>query len=192
MAANAAGVLELFEPEDVAFLHDPQTAGLIPHLKASGKTVIWRCHIGTDEQNELSQSGWDFLAPYIDRPTPASSPAAPTCPSAATRCWSRSCRPRSTRSRQRTRRSRESRCAAILRHTGLAPEDRRNGDGAGSAAAAAALGRVERRCEVIGSGPLPELGTPLVVQVSRWDRLKDPVGVMRGFAAAAPGDAART
>jgi trehalose synthase len=29
-----------------------------------------------------------------------------------------------------------------------------------------------------------------VVQVSRWDRLKDPVGVMRGFAEAAPGDAA--
>ena len=33
-----------------------------------------------------------------------------------------------------------------------------------------------------GSGPPPAWGAPLVVQVSRWDRLKDPVGVLDGFA----------
>jgi trehalose synthase len=31
-------------------------------------------------------------------------------------------------------------------------------------------------------GPPPPLGAPLVVQVSRWDRLKDMAGVMTGFA----------
>ncbi|MEE8559080.1 MAG: glycosyltransferase [Myxococcota bacterium] len=31
------------------------------------------------------------------------------------------------------------------------------------------------------SGPAPDWETPLVVQVSRWDPLKDPLGVMQGF-----------
>jgi trehalose synthase len=35
---------------------------------------------------------------------------------------------------------------------------------------------------VISSGPPPSYDDPLVVQVSRWDRLKDPMGVMVGFA----------
>jgi trehalose synthase len=40
---------------------------------------------------------------------------------------------------------------------------------------------------VIREGAPPALDTPLVVQVSRWDRLKDPAGVLRGFAEQAPG-----
>ena len=42
-------------------------------------------------------------------------------------------------------------------------------------------GVVERQASIVGNGPVdPEL--PLVVQVSRWDRLKDMQGVMTGFA----------
>src|SRR5829696_6408942 len=41
-------------------------------------------------------------------------------------------------------------------------------------------GRVDRRAAVFEEAPLTS-ATPLVVQVSRWDRLKDPVGVMDGF-----------
>jgi len=187
MAANAAGVLELFEPEDVAFLHDPQTAGLIPHLKASGKTVIWRCHIGTDEQNELSQSGWDFLAPYIRQADACVFSRRAYVPECCHEMLVAVVPPSIDALSAKNQELEGGQVAAILRHTGLAPEDRRNGDGAEFRRRGGALGRVERRCEVVGSGPLPELGTPLVVQVSRWDRLKDPVGVMRGFAAAAPG-----
>jgi trehalose synthase len=42
-------------------------------------------------------------------------------------------------------------------------------------------GRVDRTADVVAVGQPPPLQTPLVVQVSRWDRLKDPVGVLRGF-----------
>jgi trehalose synthase len=35
---------------------------------------------------------------------------------------------------------------------------------------------------VIREGGPPTLDTPLVVQVSRWDRLKDPIGALQGFA----------
>jgi trehalose synthase len=41
-------------------------------------------------------------------------------------------------------------------------------------------GAVTNPATVIGEAPLP-VGAPLVVQVSRWDRLKDPIGVIDGF-----------
>ena len=41
-------------------------------------------------------------------------------------------------------------------------------------------GRVDRRVELSGSLPLPA-DVPAVTQVSRWDRLKDPVGVLDSF-----------
>jgi len=40
---------------------------------------------------------------------------------------------------------------------------------------------VDRKAVVLRDGPPPSWVTPLVVQVSRWDRLKDPVGVLAGF-----------
>jgi trehalose synthase len=43
-------------------------------------------------------------------------------------------------------------------------------------------GRVDRLCEILSSGPPPHFDEPLVVQISRWDRLKDHMGVMHGFA----------
>jgi trehalose synthase len=48
---------------------------------------------------------------------------------------------------------------------------RRNGD----------AGTVTRPADVIGEA-LPRPGDPVLVQVSRWDHLKDMAGVMRGFA----------
>src|SRR5215211_636473 len=46
-------------------------------------------------------------------------------------------------------------------------------------------GRVTRRAEVFEDAPLgPD--DPVVVQVSRWDELKDPLGVIRGFAEHVP------
>jgi trehalose synthase len=43
-------------------------------------------------------------------------------------------------------------------------------------------GRVDRKAEVLRVGRPPDYGTPLVVQVSRWDAMKDPIGVLDGFA----------
>ena len=40
--------------------------------------------------------------------------------------------------------------------------------------------RVDRRATLFEGRPL-RAGDPMVLQVSRWDRLKDPLGVMRGF-----------
>jgi trehalose synthase len=40
-------------------------------------------------------------------------------------------------------------------------------------------GRVDRGADIIRLGPPPAWDAPLVVQVSRWERLKDHVGVLR-------------
>ena len=50
------------------------------------------------------------------------------------------------------------------------------------------LGRVDRQADIIRHGPAPAWHT-LVVQVSRWDPLKDPIGVLRGFATLVNGTA---
>ncbi len=78
---------------------------------------------------------------------------------------------------------------AILRSAGLLAEDRRNGGEPSFTRPVGGTAWVRRRCDLVSDGLLPTPETPLVVQVSRWDRLKDPIGVMRGFADAIPGDA---
>jgi trehalose synthase len=50
-----------------------------------------------------------------------------------------------------------------------------------------APGRIERRATIVEDGSLPE-DAPLVLQVSRWDALKDPVGVIQGFAEHVPAE----
>ena len=50
---------------DVVLLHDPQTAGMVDRLRAAGALVVWRCHVGRDTPNELTDRAWDFLRPMI-------------------------------------------------------------------------------------------------------------------------------
>ena len=71
---------------------------------------------------------------------------------------------------------------AILRRTGLLAADGDDGAAPAFERPDESRGLVERHCEIVAGGDLPGPGVPLVVQVSRWDRLKDPVGVLRGFA----------
>src|SRR5215208_1504534 len=56
---------ELVRPGDVVYIHDPQPAGLVPHLVAADVKLIWRCHIGVDRPGELARTAWDFLRPYV-------------------------------------------------------------------------------------------------------------------------------
>ena len=52
-------------PGDVIICHDPQTAGLVPHLLKIGARVIWRCHIGHERHDAEANRGWTFLRPYL-------------------------------------------------------------------------------------------------------------------------------
>lgn len=190
--ANAEELSGLIRPRDFVLLHDPQTAGLAPYLIRMGAIVIWRCHIGTDEVSEQVDLGWNFLAPYLEdvaanvftrqQYIPA------CCDSGRSVIIPPSIDPFSAKNQELD----EPTIRAILVHVGLVegpPGDasptfvREDGS----------PGRVDRRADISRVGRAPMWETPLVVQVSRWDRLKDPVGVLKGFAemvdGAAPADA---
>jgi trehalose synthase len=53
------------------------------------------------------------------------------------------------------------------------------------------VGRVDRAAEVVRMGRAPAWHVPIVVQVSRWDAMKDPAGVLEGFARLVTSDGTR-
>jgi trehalose synthase len=180
LAANADELLRLVRPGDVVLLHDPQTAGLVPALIRAGARVVWRCHIGVDWQNDVTRAAWDFLRPYL---APANGyvftrrqyvPA--WVPGALTRIIPPSIDPYSAKNEELGAET----VAAILATIGVLSggpppvpgrftrHDRTSGE----------VTRVARVTGETRPGP----ADPVVVQVSRWDRLKDMPGVMRGFA----------
>jgi len=83
---------------------------------------------------------------------------------------------------------------AVLVHTGLIEGPDGDGEQLVFQRPDGSPGRVERCADVVRLGPAPRWIQPLVVQISRWDPLKDPEGVIHGFArlvdGRAPGDAA--
>jgi trehalose synthase len=65
LAAPTAELSQLVSEGDIVFLHDPQTAGLVPAMREVGATVVWRCHVGVDRPGELARRAWAFLRPYV-------------------------------------------------------------------------------------------------------------------------------
>ena len=63
LAPNARSLKRRVRAGDIVVLHDPQTAGLAPALKASGASVVLRSHVGADRPNALVRAAWEFLRP---------------------------------------------------------------------------------------------------------------------------------
>ncbi|MBJ7518629.1 MAG: glycosyltransferase [Solirubrobacteraceae bacterium] len=180
-AENVAGLVDRVRPGDVVLLHDPQTAGLVPELKARGAAVIWRLHIGADVPNDHVVGARDFLMPYVRH--------AHACVfSRAQFIWPEidadRCRvvaPSIDALSPKNQPMEPATVTAILQSTGLL------GDGLPVDSAFLrrdrSPGRVERRAWLIEDAPTPP-DVPLVAQVSRWDDLKDPMGVVSGFVGA--------
>jgi trehalose synthase len=179
-AASAEALAKQVGREDVVLLHDPQTAGMVPRMLDCGVPVIWRAHIGLDLPNDAAREAWRFLMPYVERATEyvfsrpgyawegldpdrlsvippsidAFSPKNQTMSFTAV--------------------------TAVLRAADLAA-DRPHRSRAVFERLDGSIGNVERAARMIEDEQL-RLDVPLVVQVSRWDRLKDPLGVLAGFA----------
>jgi trehalose synthase len=188
LAANLDDIAGRIAAGDVVIVHDPQPAGMVPALKAAGAHVIWRCHVGLDEPNDLARATWAFLRPYL-------LDADAYVFSRESFAWEGLDRERivviapsidvfSPKNEDLD----PDTVRAVLLASGLlagAAEPRpasvvfRRHDGS--------PGRVERRARVIEERPL-RADEPIVLQVSRWDALKDPIGVIRGFAEHVPAD----
>jgi trehalose synthase len=165
LAANARSLIHQVRPGDVVVLHDPQTAGLAPELAALGARVVWRCHIGTERSNEQTRAAWAFLLPYLVPACKAYvfSHAGFVPPDLAGRdVWiiEPSIDPLSPKNRPLPSAQR----IALLERIGLIASNQGAPEGA-----------------VLGdAGPFLREDR-IVVQVSRWDRLKDMTGVLHGF-----------
>ena len=179
--ANAQELLALVRPDDVVLLHDPQTAGLAPTLARYGALVLWRCHVGADEPNAETEQGWAFLAPYLTEVAATVFSRADYVPEGVdfgrVEVIPPSIDPFSAKNQDLD----EAVLRAILVRTGIVEGPA--GDVAPSFVREdGSPGRVDRQADVVRHGPAPGWRTPLIVQVSRWDPLKDPIGVLRGFA----------
>jgi len=181
LSANAGEISALVRERDVVVLHDPQTAGLAPALVRRGAIVIWRCHIGADDPNSETEVGWRFLAPYICEAAATVFSRRQYVPEVCNHDRSMIIPPSIDPFSPKNQEMGDDVARAILFHTGLLA-----GNPTESLPAFVRLdgspGRVDRRADVIRLGPEPSPDVPLVVQISRWDPLKDPVGVMWGFA----------
>src|SRR6266852_629383 len=65
LAPGGRELATMVRPGDIVLLHDPQTAGLAPHLSGTGAKVVWRCHVGIDSPNERAERAWTFLKSYL-------------------------------------------------------------------------------------------------------------------------------
>jgi trehalose synthase len=179
LAESARHLTRLLQPGDVVYLHDPQTAGLVPAVRNGGVGVVWRCHIGVDEPNDLVRRAWDFLRPYVEQADAYVFSRRQYVWEGldAERAWMvpPSVDPFSPKNQEMEPVVVE----AVLGEIGLGPYTPEaapvftRGDGT--------PGRVERRAKIHQEEPLPA-GAGLVAQVSRWDRLKDPMGLLECFA----------
>lgn len=179
LESSAEQLRSIARPGDVAILHDPQTVGLAGPMREAGSHVVWRCHIGIDEPNRLARRAWDLLRPYAER-------AEAYVFSRRQYAWEglsgdrlRVIPPSIDALSPKNQDLAPSVVGAILETIGLTANT------SGAAPTFARLdgtpARVDRRAELDQDAPLPP-SAPVVAQVSRWDSLKDPIGLLECFA----------
>jgi trehalose synthase len=168
VSEEAVGSLSaIVDSHDILVVHDPQPAGVAAMLPASQRPLLlWRCHVGVPGENEQTRAAWELLAPYLapfsrllfscERYIPASM-----------RSRSGVLMPMIDPLSHKNRELRLYKLLGVLRSAGLiegppVPEWAR-------------FRTPARRCTHDGwvARPVPELlQSPLVLQVSRFDRLK--------------------
>jgi trehalose synthase len=153
---------------------------MVPRMLETGVPVIWRAHIGLDLPNDAAREAWQFLLPYVE-------PATEFVFSRPGYAWEGLDRerlivipPSIDAFSPKNQNMSFSSVTAVLRAAGLA-SDHHHRSRAVFERLDGSVGNVESESKIVEEHQL-RLDVPLVVQVSRWDRLKDPLGVMAGFA----------
>ena len=177
---HARALASLLAPGDVVVLNDPQTAAMSVPLERAGATVIWSCHIGIDHDNEYSRNAWRCLRPRLTGVRRFVFSRYTSLPEwlggAETSILTPGIDPGSAKNLP----MQAGAARAVLQHLGLAagvpavPPDYHRTDGSTATLAA--------RPTVLDSDGAPDWSRdPVVVSLARWDRIKDPLGVLDGF-----------
>ena len=177
---NSTALAERVRPGDVVVVHDPQPAGLVGTVRALGATALWWGHVGTDEPNEHTREAWAFLRPFVEVAdatvfltaghVPGWAPRPAVIPPSTDPCSPKNMA------------LGDAEAAEILGAVGV-----RHPPAMLPVRVSTPLGEevvVRRPALVTRDGPPPPASAPMVVQVSRWDELKDMAGVLHAFIAA--------
>ena len=179
--ANASSAAKQVRPGDIVLLHDPQTAGMAAPLVGAGARVVWRSHIGCETSNEWTDQAWSFLRGHLAACSAYVFSVASYVPTWVedSRAWviPPSIDPFSPKNQEMG----GDEVMHTLRGMGLLPDGDQGSPGKFTRRDGSA-GLVRQRASILSAGPSLDPGAALVVQVSRWDKLKDMAGVMNGFA----------
>jgi trehalose synthase len=172
LAENLPSLRAAVREGDVIVVHDPQPAGLIPALLDLDVRVIWRCHVGIDRPNVWSERAWSFIREYLEPADGFVFSRRDFAPA-----WLDSSRlavipPSIDPFTPKNSELAPAEIAGLLAGAGLVADRGHSSE--------------VRPARVIREGPPPWPDVPLVVQVSRWDRMKDMAGVLRAFAEGIP------
>jgi trehalose synthase len=153
---------------------------MAPVLAELGVKVIWRCHIGFDHVNAWTEEAWELLRAHLsscDAFVFSHRSYAPAwVPEDRLSIIPPSIDPFSPKNQMIP----DADLPGFLTRMGLATAT--HGRPAGFTRSDRTRGEVIRTATIVSEGQLDPDGA-LVIQVSRWDRLKDMPGVMAGFAA---------
>ncbi len=159
---NAQRLLGELQEHDLVILHDPQTLPMAPILTAAGVNVVWRCHIGTTASNDVSRDTWSYLEQFWSPELTLVFTDETLVPDAAAALRVRIIPPSIDLGAPKNAFLPDSAVRETLAEIGL-----------GAAPA------TNSTTQVISEEPID--GDPVVLQVSRWDPLKDMEGVLRAF-----------
>ena len=66
-AQNTDRAVAAIKDGDLVVIHDPQPMPLAAMIAKKRKVkLVWRCHIGLEEQNDTTRGVWSFLSKYYD------------------------------------------------------------------------------------------------------------------------------
>lgn len=169
----------LIRPTDAVLVHDPQPAPMAQWLSDIGAAVVWRCHIGVDHHNDYTSAAWQFLRPllepYVDAYVFTRKQYAPSwVPDDRLHVIRPALDPFALKNRPIDPVD----GLAVLQRVGIiSGEPKRTVEFERSSGATAEV----QTPALVTAEELPGPEDQLVVQVSRWDPLKDMGGVMRAF-----------
>lgn len=172
---EGTGLAARVRPGDLVVVHEAQPAGLVDVARRIGATAVWRRHIGRDEPNEHTEEGWAFLRRFVENADATVFLTESACPEWAPRphIIPPSIDPCAPKNMELT----ADETLDVLRCTGIL-------QGAGSPVTVRpALGEpiTVRHPAIVVREEAPRADVPMVVQVSRWDELKDMAGVLEAF-----------
>lgn len=178
---NADVLSREVRPADIVVIHDPQPVPLAGMLRETTDiTAIWRCHIGLDQQNAATADAWEFLQPYAadyDHAVFSAPEYVPSHLAGKSSIIHPAIDPLTPKNRPLNVQS----VVAVLERSGLLRES--------GPRAEPPFDPPVRRLQPDGDwqvacrpDDLGLLTRPVITQVSRWDRLKGFLPLMRGFA----------